>query len=122
MDGGAAYCLRANRSFTSSRSSLDKFWLPDESIDGLHKRSFLDSFDFLKEPNVVGEGNRELELNSSMTIVDASVSSPIGLAEVEGRLWKADRDPESAARVVSSKERDELLTVEDEENQFSGSA
>ena len=57
-----------------------------------------------------------------MTIVDPHWPSSVGLAEVEARLWDVDRDPESSARVSSPEELDESLTVEDEENQFSGIA
>ena len=60
-----------------------------------------------------------MELISSMTIVDADGSSPVGLAEFDARLREVDRDPESAARVVSSEELDKSPIVEDEENQFS---
>ena len=63
-----------------------------------------------------------MELYSSMTIVDPHWPSSVGLAEVEARLWDVDRDPESSARVSSPEELDESLTVEDEENQFSGIA
>ena len=57
-----------------------------------------------------------------MTIVDAGRSDLDDLAEVEARLREVDRDPDSAARVASPKELDKSLTVEDEENQFSGFA
>ena len=68
----------------------------------------------------LGEGDRELELNSSMTIVDEGGLNLVGVAADEARRWKADRDPESTALVTSSEELDESLIVKDEENQFSG--
>ena len=55
-----------------------------------------------------------------MTIVDAGRSDLDDLAEVEARLREVDREPDSTARVASPEELDESLTVEDEENQFSG--
>ena len=116
MDGSAAYWLGANTSFTSSRSSLDILRPPDESIDGSFRRSILDAFDFLNVVDGAGEGDREFELDSSITIVFAGRSSPVYLAEDEVRLREVDRDPESAARVSSPEELDESLTVEDEEN------
>ena len=60
-----------------------------------------------------------MELDSSMTIVDARRPTPVGLAEVEARMRDVDRDPVSAARVISPEKLDESLTVKDEENQFS---
>ena len=122
MAGNAAYWLGDNRSLTSSRLLLDTLRLPDESFDGSPSRSILDTLDFLGVAEGAVEGDRELELDSSMTVVDARRPSPVGLAEVEARLRDVDRDPESAARVSSPEEMDESFTVENIKNQFSGLA
>ena len=60
--------------------------LPDESLDGSSRRSILDTFNFLDAVEGEGEGGRELELDSSITIVDAGLSIPVVLAEDEVRL------------------------------------
>ena len=114
--------MGANRAFTSSRLLLDTLRLTDASLDGLSSRSILDTFDFLGVIKGAGDGDRELELESSMTIVNARRPSPIGLEEAEARLRDVDRDPESAARVSFFEELDELLAVKDKENEFSGLA
>ena len=122
MAVNAAYWLVANRSLISSRLLLYTLRLPDKSLDGSPSISILDTLDFLGVAEGAKEGDRKLELDSSMTTVDANRPSPVVLAEVETRLRDVDRDPESAARVSSPEEPDELLTVEDKENQFSGLA
>ena len=82
----------------------------------------MDNFNFLDVVEGDDEGYRELELNSSIKIVDAGRSSPVDLAEDDVRLREVDRDLESAARVAYLEKLDESLMVDDEENQFSGHA
>ena len=74
MAGSAIYCPVGNKLFTSSRSSLDMLRLLDESLDGSPRRSILNTLDFLGVVDGAGEEYRELELYSSMTIVDAGRS------------------------------------------------
>ena len=116
MAGSAIYCPGGNKLFSSSRSSLDKLRLPDKLLDGSPRRSILDTLDFSRVVDGAGEEDRELGLDSSMTIVDAGLDN---LAEVVARLREVDRDPDSAARVASPEEPDESLKSDDEENQFS---
>ena len=85
---------------TSSRSSLDMLRLSHESLDGSPRRSILDTLDFLEFVDGAGEEDRELELDSSMKIVDAGRSDLDDLAEVEVRLREVDRDSDSAVRVA----------------------
>ena len=96
--------------------------LPDESLDGLPRRSILYTFDFLDVVEGAKERDRELELNFLITIVDAGRSSPVNLAEDEVRPREVNLDPESVERVASPEELDESLMVDDKENQFSVSA
>ena len=81
MVGSAAYWLGANRSLTSSGSSLDILRLPDESLDGSPRRSILDTFDFLDIVEQAVEGDRESEMDFSIKIVDTGRSSLVDLAE-----------------------------------------
>ena len=74
MADSVIYCPEDNRLFTSSQSSLDMLRLPDESLDGSPRRSILKTLDFLVVVDGAGEEDRELELDSSMTIVDAGRS------------------------------------------------
>ena len=96
--------------------------MPDESLDGSPRRSNWDTLDFLGVVKGAGEEDREMELDSSIKIVDAGRSSSVDLAEDDVRLREVDRDLESAARVAYLEKLDESLMVDDEENQFSGHA
>ena len=86
MAVNAAYWLGANRSFTSARLSLDTLRLLDKSLDGSPSRSTMDHLNFLEVAEGSGEGDRELELNFLMKIVDARRPIPAGLSEVEAFL------------------------------------
>ena len=53
--------------------------------------------DFLGEPKRVGEGDCEMELDSSMKIVDEGELNLFDVAVDEACRREVDRDPESAA-------------------------
>ena len=59
--------------------------------------------DVLGEVKGVGEGDRELELDSSMTIVDEGGLSLVGVAADEARRKEADCESKSTARVAIPK-------------------
>ena len=74
--------------------------LPDESLYGSSRRSIMDTFELMVIVERAGEVDRRLELDASMTIVDAGRSSSVVLAKVEPSLREVYREPEIAARVA----------------------